>query len=48
MVIKVKCCECGDLLHLYVNEENRKKATNTKKFLLEKACCGMINLQCKE
>jgi len=47
MVIKVKCCKCNNTLNLYVSDENRKRATNAKKFILGKFSCKMINSKCK-
>ena len=46
MFIKVKCCKCNNTLHVYVHEENRKKATSTKRLVIGKICCGAIGVEC--
>jgi len=47
MVIKVRCCKCNKLLWLRVREENRRKATNAKKFAIGKIQCKTIGSHCK-
>ena len=47
MVIKVKCCRCGDMLSFCVHDENRNKATSTKKYIKGKALCRHVGYKCK-
>jgi len=46
MVIKVKCCKCGDMLSFHVHDENRNKATSTKKYIIGKALCKHVGFTC--
>jgi len=48
MLIKTICYKCGDILNLYVHDENRKKATNSKRYIKGKFCCQMIDRKCNE
>lgn len=45
MIIKVKCYKCGGLLIIGSREENRRKATKTKKTISNKTCCEMFGLK---
>lgn len=48
MLIKVKCCDCGEILFLYSYEENRKKATRAKRIITDRAWCGAMDLECSK
>jgi len=48
MLLKIKCCKCGEMLFIYVYEENKRKATKIKKEFNDKVCCGSIGLKCNQ